>query len=170
MSTATPVVDHLLACSDAVYRSLGENAPRLSNDRFVVRSHEMARAFGEVSLALRALSSGGVREPLAIIETVLNGAVAHDETGAMALYALAILVGPRLLVSLRDAREVVVADERVTAVLDQAATVIVHEIVRCGEVLGPAGDVEDERWLAAARHLRDVLERGGNADSFGLLA
>lgn len=159
----------MLACSDAVYRALGENAPRLSNDRFVVRTHEMARAFGEVSLALRALSSGGAREPLAIIERVLHDAVAHDETGALALYALSILVGPRLLVSLRDARDVAGVDGRVTAVFDRAATSIVHEIVRCGEVLGPAGAVEDERWLAAARHLRDVLERGGNADSFGVL-
>jgi hypothetical protein len=168
MPTSRETVEHLLSCCDAVYLVLGESAPRLANDACVVRVHEMSRSFGELALAMRSYLGGGDAGPAPIIATVLGDAVARDDTGALVLYAMAMLVGPRLLVSLRDAREAFTSEPEVIALLEHAAQVGVREILAVGEIARARPLLDDPVWQAAARHLAEVLEESGYADSFGL--
>lgn len=167
MASDERIVEHLATCFDAVYRSLGEVAPHMTNDAFVVLTHEMSRSFGEVALALRSSIGSPVAKPLTIIEAVLRHALLNDETGAMTLYALAMVVGPRLLVSLRDAHEVV-SDEGLGQVLDHAADVTLRQVLLVGEVAKTQPVIESESWQAAARDLVATLESSGNAESFGI--
>ena len=167
--TPRDVAAHLQASCAAIYEVFGEAAPTLSNDDFVVRAHELSRAFGARALQFRAHSGDVAVEPLAIIESVLREAVMSDQTGAMALFALVSVVGPRLLVSTRDARTVLEGDTELGDALDELANTLVKEIRRtAGVVRGlPEGD---ERWLETARGLTIRLEVSGNAESFGLFA
>ena len=136
MPTSRDTLEHLLSCCDAVYLVLGESAPLLSNDAYVVRVHEMSRSFGELTLAMRSQLGGSD--------------------------------GPRLLVSLRDARDALGDDREVTALLEQAARVGVAQILAVGEVAKALPPIEDPAWQVAARELAEMLENSGNADSFGL--
>jgi len=45
---------HLLACYDTIYMVLGESAPTLSADAYVVRTYEMGRSFGALALEMRS--------------------------------------------------------------------------------------------------------------------
>jgi hypothetical protein len=166
MPSNDEVVAHLASCFDAVYRALGETAPHMTNDAFVVRTHEMARAFGGVALSMRESLGDAPAQPLTIIQAVLRHALLSDETGAMTLYAMAMLVGPRLLVSLRDAHEAV-EDPRVRALLDRGADVTVAEVRSVGEVAKSEAPIEDASWMEAARDLAITLDSAGNAESFG---
>jgi hypothetical protein len=168
MPTSRDTLEHLLSCCDAVYLVLGESAPLLSNDAYVVRVHEMSRSFGELTLAMRSQLGGSDVAPLPLIVTVLRSALETDDTGALALYVMAMLVGPRLLVSLRDARDALGDDREVTALLEQAARVGVAQILAVGEVAKALPPIEDPAWQVAARELAEMLENSGNADSFGL--
>lgn len=168
MPSNDEIVGHLASCFDAVYRVLGVSAPRMANDSCVVRSHEMSRAFGEVALAMRSSLADPPPEPLPIIEAVLEHAFSSDETGAMTLYAMAMVVGPRLLVSLRDAHEAVGPDERVRDLVDHGADVAVREMLAVGEVARSQPPIEDPSWQDAARDLANTLDSAGNAESFGL--
>ena len=166
---STDIVSHLQACCAAIYEVFGEAAPTLTNDELVVRAHELSRAFGEAALVLRAHAGDRIVEPLEIIESVLREAVVNDESGAMVLFALVAVVGPRLLVSTRDARAALADDGALSDVLDELANTLVKEIRRTAEVVRelPEGDQE---WLEAARGLAMRLETSGNAESFGLFA
>jgi hypothetical protein len=168
MPSSDEVVGHLLACFDAVYRVLGENAPRMTNDAYVVRTHEMSRAFGAVALEMRSFLDDASIRPLPVIEAVLSHAFVNDETGAMTLYAMAMVVGPRILVSVRDAHELLGSDPVMGAILDHAAQVGVAEIISVGEVAKGQAPIEDPSWQEAARDLSNTLESSGNAESFGL--
>jgi hypothetical protein len=167
MASDEEVVGHLLACFDAVYQSLGEAAPRLSNDSYVVKVYEMSRAFGQVALEMRTYLGDETIAGLPIIRAVLDHAVANDETAAMTLYAMAMVVGPRLLISLRDAREHLGADSPAAGILDHASQVVVAEIISVGEVAKGQAPIEDPSWQEAARDLTNTLESSGNGESFG---
>ena len=66
----------------------------------------MARAFGEVALSMREYTgSSPASAARRSFDAVLRHAWREDQTGALALYAMPMVVGPRLLVSLRDAHE-----------------------------------------------------------------
>ncbi len=162
------VLGHVTSCFDALYRSLGESAPHLSNDAFVVCVYEMGRSFGEVSLELRTLIGREEPEPLPIIAALLEHAVLADETGAMLLYAVAMVVGPRLLVTMVDARPFMGDDATALAQLDRAAEICVAQMHLVGEVVKNRAPLEDPSWQAAARDLTTTLESAGNAESFGL--
>jgi hypothetical protein len=166
--TSRQTVEHLLSYCDAIYRVLGESAPRLDSDAYVVRVHEMSRAFGALALEMRAHLGTSNVEPSPIIVEILGDAVAGDVTGALVLYAMAMVVGPRLLVSLRDAREAFEGEDELTALLEGAARVSVGEILAIGEVALGQLAVEDTAWQAAARRLTDIAENSPNADSFGI--
>jgi hypothetical protein len=168
MPTSRDALEHLLSCCDAVYLVLGESAPLLSNDAYVVRAHEMSRSFGELALAMRSHLGDSEVAPLRVIVTALRSELELDDTGALALYAMAMLVGPRLLVSLRDARDAFGDDPEVTALLGQAARVGVAQILAVGEVAKAQPPIEDPARQAAARGLAEMLENSGYADSFGL--
>jgi hypothetical protein len=164
-------LEHLLACVDAVYRGLGETAPRLTNDTYVVRVHEMGRSFGEVALALRTHLGDVDAAPLAVIAAVLERAARGDETGAMTLYTMAHVVGPRLLVSLRDAREApgdAAADPAVTQLLGFAAQVTLAQVLSIVDVTADQPHIDDPLWQEQARALVAMVEKAGNAESFGV--
>ena len=163
------VVAHLASSCDAIYVVFGEDAAQLTNDDFVVRTHELSRVFGELALKLRVHAGDGADGPLAIIESVLREAVANDETGAMALFAFVVLVGPRLLVTTHDARVALDARGALSDVIDKLAHTLVREI-RCTAEVVRALSEGDQEWLEAARGLTTRLEASGNADSFRLFA
>jgi hypothetical protein len=168
MPSSDEIVRHLTSCFDAVYRALGESAPHMTNDAYVVRTYEMGRAFGEVALAMRSNLDDAPSKPILIIEAVLRHALVHDETGAMTLYAAAMVVGPRLLVSLRDAHVAAGDNQAVRDLVDHAANVAVEEILAVGEVAKTQPAIEDPSWQEAARDLANTLDAAGNAESFGL--
>ena len=166
--TNREIAAHLLACYDTIYIVLGESAPSFSNDAYVVRSYEMARAYGELALELREHLGGSDVVPIAVLEGVLRDAVAGDGTGALLLYAMAMVVGPRLLVSLLDARNSLSNDPDLTELFSDASMACVKEIRATGEVAKDQEPIEDLRWLALARGLAETLENAGNAESLGL--
>jgi hypothetical protein len=161
-------VEHLLSCVDAVYRALGESAPRLSEDAYVVAVHEMSRSFGALALAMRQYVGASDVEPMAVILEVLDRALDSDPTGAMTLFAMALVVGPRLLVSLRDARASLTGDEALSTLLENAAQVTVAQLLLIATVTHNQENIDDPAWQAAARALTTTVEKAGNAESFGL--
>jgi hypothetical protein len=166
--TNREIADHLLACYDTIYIVLGESAPSFSNDAYVVRSYETARAYGGLALELREHLGGATVAPIPVLETVLREAAAGDDTGALVLYAMAMVVGPRLLVSLLDARNSLSNDPELTKLFSEASMLCVREIRATGEVAKDQEPIEDQEWLALARGLAESLENAGNAESLGL--
>jgi hypothetical protein len=147
---------------------LGECAPSLDNDAYLVRTYEMARALGDVALRFREYLEEVTNVPLAPLEDVLRRAVASDDSGAMVLFAMATVVGPRILVSLRDARALGALDEPALEVLDLASRVLVREIRAVGDVATRFPPIEDPTWQTSAQSLSATLDVTGNAESFGI--
>ncbi len=162
------IAEHLLACYDAIYIVLGESAPTLSNDAYLVRAYEMGRAHGELALELREYLGDVEVAPIPLVKAVLRRAVASDATGAMVLYAMAMVVGPRLLVSLLDARSALESDERLAELFSDASMTCVREIRATGEVAKDQAPMEDEEWLRIARELSETFDDAGNAESLGI--
>ena len=162
------MAEHLRACFDALYRVYGEGAPTLTNDGYVVRAHEASRAFGTLALELRHHLDGAGEERLAVLEEVLRSAFDHDETGAMAMFTLAMVVGPRLLVSLLDARDAMTEDAALRLLWDRASDVTVTQIRAVGEATKDQSLIEDPSWQLVARDLVTTLEAVGNAESLGI--
>lgn len=161
-------MEHLFSCFDTMYLVLGEGAPTLRNDAYVLRTYEMARAFGEIALGFREYLGDVERQPLGPLEDVLRQALALDDTGAMVLFAMATVIGPRVLVSLRDARESVELDEMALGVLNLASHVLVQEIRAVGDAASEQVPIDDLEWQVHAQSLSVDLENGANAESFGI--
>ena len=159
---------HLLACYDTIYIVLGESAPTLTNDAYVVRTYETARAYGALALELREHLGESEIERFGVLEDVLRRAVAGDATGALVLYAMAMVVGPRLLVSLLDARTALSGEQPLTDLLNGASMVCVREIRATGEVAKDQAPIDDVGWQALARGLSTTLDDAGNAESLGI--
>jgi hypothetical protein len=168
MPTNREIAEHILACYDTIYIVLGESAPTLSNDAYVVRAYEMGRAYGALALELRDHLEGPEATPIPVLEGVLCSAVAGDATGALVLYAMAMVVGPRLLVSLLDARTALVNDRRLTELFNEASMVCVKEIRATGEVAKDQAPIDDAGWQDLARGLSVTLDEAGNAESLGI--
>ena len=168
MPSSREVCEHLFSCFDAIYEVLGASAPTLTHDAYVVRTYETARAMGEVALRLREYLGEVDAEPLEIVREVLLEAVAGDVEGAMVLFCFTVVVGPRLLVSLRDAREQGSLDEAALEVVNGASEVLIAEMFAVGEAAIDAEPIEDEAWQARARALSDLLDQAGNAESLGV--
>ena len=167
MPSEREVGEYLLDCFDTVYRVLGEGAARLSNDAYVVRVYEAARAFGGVALDLREHLDDPVVRPVAALEGVLTHSIDSDESGAMTLFALVMVVGPRLLVSLLDAREAL-GESSLSEVCERASRVVVGEIRATGETAKNQAPIDDPSWQAAARDLTETLEGAGFVESMGI--
>ncbi len=163
------VASHLASLVGAIYQGLGRHGAEVRDDEYVVALYEMARAFGDVSIAWREALGRAPLEPFAPLVHTLERAVAEDESGALALYAMAAVVGPRLLVSLRDARERVGDDSRAAALVDETARVTVRELRELSS-LTTHDEGDDPDWRARARALVDELDAGGWTDSFGVSA
>jgi hypothetical protein len=168
VTTSREALTHLLSCVDAIYLVMGEAAPTLRNDAYVVQTFESARAMGEVALALRDYVAVVTIEPMASVVDVLRDAVAGDENGAMLLFCFVVVVGPRLLVSLRDAREHLALDEAELALTNLASETVIAEMLAVGEAARDAEPEEDETWQERARALNYALEEAGFAESLGL--
>ena len=153
---------HLAAIYESFYRALGEGAPRVTNDAFVVRLHEASRTFGELALELRG--DDEMDEPL--VATLIEQSVREDATGALTLYALATLLGPRLLVTLRDYLDAE-SDEARRALMEHGSDLVVAEIWAAGRSLAAATVPDDPAWSRAARDISDTLDRAGMVDSLG---
>ena len=166
--TNREIAEHLLACYDTIYIVLGESAPTLSNDAYVVRTYETARAYGALALELREHLAESMTAPIPVLDAVLRRAVAGDDSGALVLYAMAMVVGPRLLVSLLDARTSLSDDPRLTALFNDASMVCVKEIRATGEVAKDQAPIEDGEWQTLARDLSTTLDVAGNAESLGI--
>jgi hypothetical protein len=151
-----------------MYRVLGASAPSFSDDAYVVLTYESARALGEVALRFREHLGDVAPEPIEPLADALLAAVGGDPTGAMALYCVAMVVGPRVLVSLRDAREYLELDAGDLEVVNLASRVMLQEMHAVGEVAARRGPIEDTDWQRRARELADRLESTGNAESFGI--
>ena len=165
---ARNTMEHLFSCFDTMYQVMGEAAPTLTNDAYVVRTYETARAMGAVALAFREYLGDVPSETLIPLDDALRQALSDDDTGAMVLFALAVVVGPRVLVSLRDAREQIELDDAARALLNRASGVLVQEILAVGEVSKRQAPVEVPRWLESAQELSNRLDASGNAESFGI--
>lgn len=155
--------EHLASIYDALYLTLGEGAPRVTSDACVVRLYETSRTFGELALELRGDEDV---VPDAVVAGVITDAVAADETGLLALYAWAMVLGPRLLVTLRD----YLVDENDVArrdVVGRGADRVVSEIWAASRTLSREAPREDAQWARAARAVADGLDRAGMAESLG---
>lgn len=157
-----PAGEHLAEVYDALYFALGRGAPLVGDDAIVVRLHEASRTFGALALEVRGPEV--VRDPL--VETVVDRSLAQDPTGALTLYALAMVIGPRLLVTLRDYLDVE-ADEERRRVLTHGSDLVVDEIRAVGRTVPTGVDRADPAWGVAARELVDVLDQAGYAESLG---
>jgi len=157
-----PAGDHLAAVYDALYLALGEGAPTASTDALVVRLHEASRAFGALALEVRR----GDTAPDPMVYAVLHNALAQDETGVLAVYALAMVVGPRLLVTLRD-YSAAETDEFRRDVLARGSDTVVREIRAVGESVATLAPVDDPAFALAARAIHDTLDDAGMAESLG---
>ena len=168
MPSTNEVASHLFACFNAVYEVLGEGAPGFTNDAYVVRAHDMGRAFGAVALELRASIDADESEVPAALDAVLRRAVTSDDTGAMVLYAMAMVLGPRLLISLLDARTALSSDEAFVEQLNRASQVVVAEILATGESAKHQAPIDDPKWQEVALALSATLDDAGSAESLGI--
>jgi hypothetical protein len=168
MPTNEEMARHLLACYDTIYMALGECAPTLTTDAYVVRTYEMGRSFGALALEMRDYTRADDVAPLAALDAVLRHAVASDDSGAMVLYAMAMVVGPRLLVTLLDARATMTSDETLRALFNHGSEVVVAEVLATGDVAKNQAPIDDPSWQAAAFDLATTLDSAGNAESLGL--
>jgi hypothetical protein len=166
--TNREIAEHLLACYDTIYIVLGESAPTFSSDAYVVRTYECARAYGALALELREHLGEPTVTPILILDQVLRRAVASDGTGALVLYAMAMVVGPRLLVSLLDARNALDGDLELTELFNGASMVCVREMRATGEVAQDQAPIDDLEWQTLARDLSTTLDTAGNAESLGI--
>ncbi len=161
------VARHLFACVDALYRHWGRAAPHFTNDAYVVTAYEGARRFGDLALAWREAIAGDGPARIETLERVLDRAQESDASGAMSLYAVAVLVGPRLLVSVRDAREAL-ENSGFHELLDATANVTVGEILSVRAVMERVPARTDDSWQREARALSDALESAGMVESLGI--
>lgn len=157
-----PAGRHLATLYDALYLSLGEAAPRATHDGFVVRLHEASRTFGALALDLR--DDDVIADPLVV--AVITNSLAEDETGALTLYALAMVLGPRLLVTLRDYLESE-TDQARRETLSHGSDLVVGEIRAVGAAVAGEEPCDDPAWANAARAIVDLLDGAGMAESLG---
>jgi hypothetical protein len=162
------VMEHLFSCFDTMYAVLGAGAVDLSDDAYVVRTYETARAMGEVALSFREYLVDVETSMVPSIQGVLVDSLANDLTGAMVLFCFTMVVAPRLLVSLRDARAQVELGDGALDVLNIASQVLIREMFAAGEVAKTEGVSEDRHWQEHARGLSESLDQVGNAESFGI--
>ena len=170
------VAAHIAHCFDALYGSLGAIAPRCTDDGFVVALFEAARKFGEVRALfdeLGAHRASATPSPVTTaghtVRELLTSSIEADPTGALTIYLVTMVVGPRLLISLRDIGPTL--NEASEGPLRQrtvvAGGVLVGEIRHLGDVARGHGAIEDESWQAAARAAEVAVTVAGYGESFG---
>ena len=119
---------------------------------------ESLRVFASRLGELGALLGDSDPDPLA--REVLEEAREGDPGGLLLRYAITMLVVPRLLVSVADARA---RDDDPR--LARVAEVLVGSLYELAAV-APAGEPDDPAWAERARSLIRRLDDGGAAESF----
>lgn len=150
---------------DGLYLGLGEAAPALEGDAATIALYESSREVGAAALAWRERLDAGPATPRAAVAGTLAEAARLDPSGRLALAAMTSLVGPRVLVTLRDLREEGDLDEAARAASSVASDAVVAAIWRCAraaERLGPGDPAGAEGFAALARR----LEAEGFGESF----
>ncbi|MHB1905474.1 MAG: hypothetical protein ACYCRG_01015 [Acidimicrobiales bacterium] len=153
----------LLGVLDGLYRGLGEGAPLAGDDAAAVALYEAARIVGEAALAWRERLGDDPAAPLPVIVETFTAAAGLDASGRLSLAVATSLVGPRVLVSLRDAREVpgeAPLDEGGRAASALASDAVVAAIWRCaraaaGREAGAHSAEGANGFAALARRLDD---------------
>jgi hypothetical protein len=169
------VVSHLAGCFDGLYRGLGTIAPRCSDDGHVVLAYELARAFGTQRHAFATLGAhrAGV-EPEAvevpIIGAVLRRAHDHDPSGTLVLVAVSSVVGPRLLISLRDAAESAsaAAEGPLRLVVHGARQCVIESMARIGTSAREVAPSPEGLWRSEVNELDQLVSQAGYGESLGL--
>ena len=170
------VAGHLANCFGALYRSLGVVAPLVEDDTVMVALFEAARRFGDVRqsfLHLRAHRDGGVTRDaprdLLVIEEVVSASLGEDRSGALTAYVVAMVLGPRLLISLRDVSEscTEAAEQPLREACQFAANVLVSQSRNFADVVRDDEARDDESWRRAANRLTAVVSQAGYSESFG---
>lgn len=167
MPSNRDVAAHVLSCYQSLYRVIGERVGELTNDAFVIRAYEAARSFGALALELRPYVGDAVTAPLGVLDAVLGHSIDNDPTGAMALYAVSMVVGPRLLVTLLDARAAI-DDDELRELLNHGSQVTVAVIRSIGDTVQHRTAIDDPSWQACARDLTITLDEAGYAESLGI--
>ena len=168
MPTSREVAEHVMSCYEALYRVMGERAGTLTTDAFVIRVYESARSIGALGLEMQTQLVDVQPRPFPVLEAVLEHSIDGDPSGAMLLYALSMVVGPRLLVTLLDARAAIGDDEELRGLLDHGSQVIVTVIRLIGDTVQDRDAIDDPAWQAAARDLTLTLDGAGYGDSLGI--
>ncbi len=158
-----PAGRHLASIYDALYRALGEGAAVARRDAVAVRLHDASRRFGALALELR---DGEDPDPEPFVYVALTDSLAEDGSGALTLYALAMVIGPRLAVTLRDYLDVE-HDAQRRALLLHGSDEVIREIRTVGEVVAHEEPIEDPAWSGAARAIYDAFDAAGMSESLG---
>ena len=158
---------NLSAVYGALYQVFGRAPPTVSNDGAVDRLYDVAVRSGKRCHELR---EGGVTidRPLPVVVAGAEAAT-EESSGALALYFFSMVVAPRLLVSLRDARYAEPA-EPWRAWLDGAANELVEMVNAVAESAKTMTAIDDEAFVARARDLRQLVDGAGFSESFGPFA
>jgi hypothetical protein len=171
------VAGHLASCCGAVYESLGRCAPSLSNDALVVLAYETARTFGEIRSEFFELLAHRSRvDPLDVVRAVpvigevVERAVALDPTGSLALVSVATTIGPRLIISLRDASESAsdAAEGPLRVRAQSSGQLLVAATYRVGEATRVVDGTDASMWRDALNEFDDLMTDAGFGESFGL--
>lgn len=160
----TEITRAIASVAEAIYGVLGRRAGEVGDDGYVVGLYEMARGCGAVSLTLREALGEATVTPTPVVVDVLTSAIDADPTGALAVYATTMVVLPRLLVALRDAR-VDESDSSLSETLVQVTDVVVRALRRLAQHAHDQEIYDDPAWQAAARALSRTLEDAGYGES-----
>lgn len=176
LENAEALASHLESVLRALYESLGQLAPTLSDDAMVLAVFEMARILGDGAHRFSELGAhrNGVTplapRPVTVIDEVLRRSTQVDESGALTLYCVSSLIGPRLLISLRDASSVAngPGDGALRQAVHDVAAIVLGQIQRIGELGREKTESSEPSALEHARELDEMLTGAHFAESFGL--
>ena len=160
----TETTRSIAGAAEAIYGVLGRRAGEVNDDGYVVGLYEMARACGTVSLTLRDVLGESTVTRTPVVVDVLTSALDADPTGALCVYATTMVVLPRLLVALRDAR-VEESDPSRGEALIQVSDVVVGALHRLAKHAHDQEIYDDPAWQSAARALSVTLEDAGYGES-----
>ena len=167
---------HLAGCFAELYESLGQVSTSLEDDAFVVAVFEFARRCGDLRqefLALRAHRAGAnaslAQRRLTVIGESVAASVAEDPSGALTLYVVTSVLGPRLLISLRDVAALATGpgEGPLRETCQEAASVLIAHSRYIGEIARVQAPQLAAPWHAAARRLEALVTQAGYGESFG---
>ncbi|NNN02595.1 MAG: hypothetical protein HKL87_01150 [Acidimicrobiaceae bacterium] len=154
---------HFAGVFDALYEGLARASQSVYDEGVCVRLFVASRVLG--ALALEARGSGEV-VPHEVVTATLEHALSEDEEGYFTLYVFTMVIGPRLLVSLRDDLERGV-DEPTAEAWAAASDAVIGQMNAISAFLRRRSAPETPSWAPAARALVDTLESAGYSDHLG---